>query len=125
MKKLGTLIFGALIGAVAALLLSPKRGTEWRDELKDKGEKMRDQVSHIGAKMPDVGNAVGNAATAELFNSVKEKGAEFIGEAGEHLRDMKESAAQKIGEVKQEASGRARVVSAEVSDVADRDIPKS
>ena len=112
MKKLGTLIFGALIGAVAALLLSPKRGQEWRDELKDKGGKLRDDAQNIGAKIP----TAGNAATSDLFHSVKEKGAEFIGEAGEHLRDMKESAAQKIGEVKQEASGKAQVVSAQVSD---------
>lgn len=115
MKKLVTLIFGALIGAVAALLLSPKRGTEWRDELKGKGEKLKDQATNLGAKVP----TVGNAATSELFNSVKGKGTEWIGEAGEHLRDMKDSAAQKIGEVKQEASGRAEVVSAEVSDGQD------
>ena len=115
MKKLGTLIFGALIGAVAALLLSPKRGTEWRDELKDKGDKLKDQAAGIGAKVP----TAGNAATSELFNSVKDKGTEWIGEAGEHLRDMKDSAAQKIGEVKQEASGKAQVVSAEVSDATD------
>ena len=115
MKRLGTLIFGALIGAVAALLLSPGRSTKWRDELTDKGGKLKDQAQNIGAKVPTVGQTVGNAATADLFNSVKEKGAEFIGEAGEHLRDMKQSAAQKIGEVKQEASGQAQVMSAQVS----------
>ena len=112
MKKLGTLIFGALLGAVAALLLSPKRGQEWRDELKDKGGKLKDQAENIGAKVP----TVGNAATSDVFHSVKEKGAAWIGEAGEHLRDMKESAAQKIGEVKEEASAKAEVVSAQVSD---------
>ncbi len=115
MKKLGTLIFGALLGAMAALLISPKRGQQWRDELKGTGDKLRDQAQNIGAKIP----TAGNAATSDVFNAVKEKGAEFIGEAGEHLRDMKRSAADKIGEVKQEASGKARVVSAEVSDAAD------
>lgn len=115
MKKLVTLIFGALIGAIAALLLSPKRGQEWRDELKGRGDKLKDQAQNIGAKVP----TNGNAATSDLLNSVKEKGAEFIGEAGEHLRDMKQSAAQKIGEVKQEASGQAHVVSADVSEGED------
>ena len=116
-RGFGSLIFGALLGAAAALLWTPKRGQEWRDELKNQGGKLRDQAENLGAKVP----TSGSAPKAELFDTIKEKGAEFASEAAGHFKDMKESAAQKIGEVKQEASGQARVVSADVSENLDEE----
>ena len=117
-KGLGGLILGAIIGAAVALLWSPKRGQEWRDELKDKGEKLKDGAANLGAKVNTTAETV-SAPNADLIDAVKTKGAEWIGEAGEHLKDLKNSAAQKIGEVKQESSGGARVVSAQVSEAED------
>lgn len=114
-KGFGGLLVGALLGAAAALLLTPKRGEEWRDELKNKGEKLRGQAENLGAKV----STEGAPPASDLFAAVKEKGAEWIGEAGEHFNDLKNSAAQKVGEVKNEASGKARVVSAEVSDAGE------
>ncbi len=111
-RGIGNLLLGAALGAAAAMLLSPKRGQEWRDELKNQGEKLRDQAENLGAKVP----TSGGAPASDLFATAKEKGAEFAAEAGQHLSDLKNSAAQKVGEVKQQASGHARVVSAEVSD---------
>ena len=120
-KGFSGLILGAIIGAVAALLWTPKRGSEWRDEIADKSGKFKDKAANVGANVGAKVNTTAGDATAgksELFETIKEKGAEFASEAAGHFKDMKESAAQKIGEVKQEASGKAEVVSADVSDVA-------
>lgn len=41
---LGSLILGALGGAIAALLLAPKSGKETREELKVKAEKLKAEL---------------------------------------------------------------------------------
>ena len=69
-RGFGNLLLGAALGAGAALLMSPKRGQEWRDELKSQGEKLRTQAENLGAKVP-----VSAAAPAsDLFSNVREKG---------------------------------------------------
>ena len=99
-KNIGTLLIGAALGAAATLL--------WKDK-----------AANLGVKVP----TGAGAPSADLIGTIKEKGAEWIGEAGEHFVDLKNSATQKIGEVKQEANGKARVVSAEVSDATASDEP--
>jgi gas vesicle protein len=45
MGVLGTVLFGALIGAGVALLFAPKSGAELREDLKTSAERMGEEIS--------------------------------------------------------------------------------
>lgn len=84
MSVIGSMLFGALIGAAVALLMAPKSGTELRSELKEGAQRMGERMS--GARQ-DVAETVRckinkMASTAEsLGDRVEEIGDESIGEA--------------------------------------------
>jgi gas vesicle protein len=71
MKVLGALCIGLGAGAVAAILLAPRKGEETRRMLRRKGEKLADNVkfnlkkgermvAHAKEDLEDVLNGVGN-----------------------------------------------------------------
>ena len=61
-------LLGTAVGAAAALLLSPWRGSEARQRLK---ERAKDVGSKVGAKAKDVGSQVG-AKAKEMAAKAKE-----------------------------------------------------
>ena len=77
MGVIGTMLFGAVIGAVVALLMAPKSGAELREDLlgsagkvgeqiSDAGERaagsVRSQVQRIGEKAEELGARIGAKA---------------------------------------------------------------
>ena len=50
MGVLGTLLFGALIGAGVALMMAPKSGAELREDIKASAERMSGEVTDVTHK---------------------------------------------------------------------------
>ena len=53
MGVLGTMLFGALIGAGVALLMAPKSGAELREDLRAGAERMGEEISDATHKATD------------------------------------------------------------------------
>lgn len=74
-------LLGTAVGAAAALLLSPWRGSEARQRLK---ERAKDVGSKIGAKAKDVGSQVG-AKAKDIGSQVGAKAKEMAAKAKDAL----------------------------------------
>ena len=74
-------LLGTAVGAAAALLLSPWRGSEARQRLK---EKVTDVGSKVGAKAKDVGSQVG-AKAKEIGSQVGSKAKDMAAKAKDAL----------------------------------------
>ena len=72
-------ILGAAVGAAAAMLLSPWRGPEARERLK---ERAKDVGSRVGAKAKDVGTQVG-AKAKDVGTQIGTKAKEMAAKARE------------------------------------------
>lgn len=97
--KLGKVVFGAVIGAAAALLFAPKKGSELRDELKTQLDDLalaaRDiDVEEIKSTIIDRTNEIRaelESLTAEDVKDIaSERGAELLTKSEELLEYIKE-----------------------------------
>jgi len=90
MKKrdIGFIAAGALVGATAGVLLSPKSGKENREELKKKFDEVTNKVKNIKAK--DVKNIL-NKKIKEIEKDIKELDKEQVKEiAKDKSNEIKE-----------------------------------
>lgn len=95
MGAMGSMIFGAFIGAAIALLMAPKPGSELRHDLREGAsrmgerisdtshevvESMRDKVSQIGREAEQMGEKAGQKA--EAMGDKAQRSAEDISKRG-------------------------------------------
>jgi len=96
---LSGIVTGAVLGAVAALLLAPKKGEELRNDLSDAPDKFKDKGETLKSAVTDAAADL-KARGAELLSSAKDKGAQLKDEAGHHLEGAKTTVAATVNEVK-------------------------
>ena len=77
-------LLGTAVGAAAALLLSPWRGSEARQRLK---ERAKDVGSKVGAKAKDVGAQVG-AKAKDIGSQVGAKAKDVGSQVGAKAKEM-------------------------------------
>lgn len=75
MNTTGSFVLGALVGATAALLFSPRTGAETREELRRTLDKGRDQVGTKGA--------AAQLRLTEMVHDIQEKTKELMNVGGE------------------------------------------
>ena len=71
-KSFGKVIFAAIAGAVAGLLLAPKSGKETRDDLKRRAEEAKLKASEKADKAKDIATEGAEEVKGTLKRAAKE-----------------------------------------------------
>lgn len=98
------IITGAVLGAVGALLLAPKKGEELRNDLSENAEGLKDKGATLKSAVTDAAADL-KARGAELITSAKEKGVQLKDEAGTHIEAAKTTVSATVGQVSGGAEG--------------------
>jgi gas vesicle protein len=119
------LLLGAAAGAIVALLTTPKRGEEMRQELGTKAEEVRREVTaradELATKAKD--EWVPIFQTPEGTNGHADAAGEAIGDATANLQDAATEAGAASGEAAEEAAGETAEAINESFDSVDRESP--
>ena len=84
------LVTGVIVGAAAALLLTPKKGDELRHELADGASKLKDKAGTLGEKAGELKER-GVEALHNLRGDAEDALAGTLEDAGEIAGEMNES----------------------------------
>jgi len=125
---LSGLVTGLLFGAVAGLLLAPKKGQELRSELADEAATLKDRAKNLGETVASAAQDV-KSHGAEILSSARTAGAALKDEATGHVtevaQDVKEhgtellnAAATAGGMLKDDTAGHVDQMVARVTEAA-------
>lgn len=94
----GTVV-GAAVGAVGALLLAPKSGTELRKDISGAcstiASKTRARANDMGRRTADVAKSIGSHAS-ELVDKTKEVSKSAVSEIRDKTKEVSQSAADDV-----------------------------
>jgi len=114
------IVTGLMLGAAAALLLTPKRGTELRHDLAEGAGKLKDKAGDLG------GNVAGTVAgtVSESAHTLKERGEELVAtvlhKSDDALDGAKDYAAEATAHAREVADNLGDEVQAKKDDVKDQ-----
>ena len=125
---LSGLVTGLLFGAVAGLLLAPKKGQDLRSELADEAATLKDRAKNLGDSVATAAQDV-KAHGAEILSTAKSAGVglrdEATGQVASVAQDVKEhgtellnAAAAASSMLKEDAAGHVDHIVAAVSQTA-------
>jgi gas vesicle protein len=92
------LVIGGAVGAVASLLLAPKKGAELRDNLTTTYRNLYDKTNEFAAALGQKTKEMA-AKTGDISEQTSEKAKDIGEKASERTRDFAEKASSKVQEV--------------------------
>lgn len=116
------LIFGALIGAGAALLFAPKSGKELREDLSDKSEDLKaialDYIELLSVKGEELVSAT-KGSTDSIVEKVKDKKESLTDVLAKKTEALTEVINEKAAALTEAINGKKEALVSEVSEAAD------
>jgi gas vesicle protein len=101
-------VWGALLGAAAALLLAPKSGAETQQELKDRARRLRERAEEKAGELQETlqdALAQGRAQVEEKYETAKSKVSEGRTKAQQALDAGRKAARSARSEFEDQVSG--------------------
>lgn len=100
-RMLMGVIIGGAIGAIAALLLTPKSGAQMREDISNTYQticdKTKDIAAQVGSTTKDIVSQVGST-TKEVAETVKEEAANLTQHAKQSGQNIRDTAASAIND---------------------------